>query len=68
MNKKIVIHSGEESSVIFDTEKAWFYYVNGRESVDEIEMIRPGCFDLTEAETNSVSKWIMELINGVLKA
>lgn len=64
MNKNNLIHESDEGYIVFDENKAWFYFFNKDESlvnpVQPICLYRPGNFDLTADEIGSIRKWLME--------
>ena len=57
MNKNNLIHESDEGYIVFDENKAWFYFFNKDESlvnpVQPICLYRPGNFDLTADEIGS---------------
>jgi hypothetical protein len=65
--RQIVLHESEDGKLIFDKNKAWFYYINDEGSVGTVEMIRPGYYDLTPEEVGALQKWLKgNLKDGVL--
>ena len=64
MNKNNIIHESDEGYVVFDENESWFYFFNKDESLinrlQPIGLYRPGNFDLTVEEMDSIRKWLME--------
>lgn len=63
MNKNNLIHESDESYIVYDENKAWFYFIRKGESAAELAqpicLYRPGNFDLTAEEISSIKEWLM---------